>query len=62
MRAESTDNDSDGVCDVTDDDDDNDTVLDADEVSGCEFIADCDGDGVGQRRRLRPRSRRKRGH
>ena len=41
-----TDNDSDGVCDVTDDDDDNDTVLDADEVSGCEFIADCDGDGV----------------
>ena len=45
--SEATDADGDGTGDNADTDDDDDTVLDDDEVAGCEFIADCDSDGVG---------------
>ena len=34
------------MCDVTDTDDDDDGVLDADEEYGCDMVADCDGDGT----------------
>ena len=51
---EPVDTDGDGICDVVDDDDDNDMVNDTDEADGsglttatdCTLVVDCDGDGT----------------
>ena len=44
--GESADTDGDGIGDNADRDDDNDTVLDIDEESGCALLPDCDNDTV----------------
>ena len=41
-----TDTDGDGMGNICDSDDDNDTVPDEEEAAGCQFLADCDNDTI----------------